>query len=83
MKKQDTLIMRENDILSAARSCKGMTQAAIGKKLNMLQNAVSMNMSRKRISLEMFARLLDAMGYDVVVVDRDDGSAKWKVEVEK
>ena len=75
--------MNDKEILKTARAERGVTQVVLADRLGMLQTALSANMMRQRMSLGMFTKILDAMDYDVVVVDRKSGKETWKVEVEK
>jgi len=81
MKRSNAVEMENREIMRVARAERGMTQTELAERMGMLRNGLSMNLSRPRISLDMFTRILDAMGYDVVVVDREDGSEKWRVKV--
>lgn len=81
MKNDDVTILNEQDVLRAAMLRRGTNQTKLADKMGMLRNGLSQNMSRKRISLEMFRRILDAMDYDVYVVDRKTNEVAWKVDV--
>ena len=70
-----------NDILREAKDRKGIRQNELAERLGMAQPSLSGNMNRTRIGLDVFTKMLDAMGYDVVVTDRDSGKPIWKVEV--
>ena len=48
----------------------------------MLQSSLSMNISREHISLDMFGRILNGMGYAVAVIDKDDGGVRWVVDTD-
>lgn len=72
----------DRDVLKLAQKTRGVTQLALAEKLNMKQNSLSQNMSRSRMSLGMFGRILNALGYDIVVVDRDSGEPMCKLYVE-
>ena len=80
MKIKDEIIMNDKDILREAMAERGMTQVKLGEKLGMLQTAVSAGMKRDRISVEMFNRLLNGMGYAVAVIDKKDGHVRWVVD---
>lgn len=80
MDMKDVNAMTQRGILQSARSERKLTQEVIANKTGMKRNAVSQSLNRPRISLEMFSRLLNAMDYDIVIVDRADGEAKWKLD---
>ena len=74
--------MGSSGILKEAMKGRGLVQAKLAERVGMLPNGLSGNINRGRISLHMFGRLLDAMGYDVCVKDRETGEVKWKVRVD-
>lgn len=69
-------------ILKEAMKEKGLVQAKLAAQIGLSQHGLSENINRGRISLQMFGRLLDAMGYDVCVTDRETCEVKWKVRVD-
>lgn len=73
----------DRDILKEARSLRGLTQTVLADQLGMKQNALSAYLLRSRMSVDGFTKILDALEYDVVVIDRRSGETMWKVEVEK
>ena len=73
----------DRDIIKVARKARGMTQDVIAGMLGIKQNALSQGVNRSRMSLWMFSRVLNVLGYDVVVVDRDTGEPMWKLFVEQ
>lgn len=70
-------------IMRNAMKARGVTQVGLAEKMGMLQSSLSTRMTRQRISLESFRDILDALDFDIVIVDRDTGEEIWKVEVEK
>lgn len=73
----------DRDIIKYARKARGTTQDVIAGKLGIKQNALSQGVNRSRMSLWMFSRVLNALDYDVVVVDRETGEPMWKLLVEQ
>ena len=73
----------DKDILKLAQKSRHVTQDVIANALRMKRNSLCQNMSRPRMSLGMFAKILDALDYDVVVVNRETGEAEWQVYVER
>ena len=78
---QEIPVKAEGDILRASMKERGITQVELADKLGILQSSLSGNINRRRMSLEVFREILDAMEYDVAVVDRRTGEIMWKVEV--
>ena len=74
-------VMEEGSILKNAMKDRHMMQVDLADKLGVLQSSVSGNINRRRMSLEVFSTMLNAMEYDVAVVDRKTGEVKWKVAV--
>lgn len=82
MKKND-MVTGEKEILKAAMRERGMTQIMLADKMGIRQNSLSGNLSRDRMSLGTFGKVLNILGYDVVILDRESGEIAWKLEVEK
>ena len=79
--KKEIPVMEEGDILKASVKERKITQVELADRLGIRQSSLSGNINRRRMSLEVFSTILNAMGYDVAVVDRETGEVKWKVEV--
>lgn len=73
----------DREILKLAQRSRGVTQDVIADKLGVKRNALCQSMNRPRMSLGMFAKILDVLGYDVVVVNRETEEAKWQLYVER
>ena len=73
--------MDSGAILKSAMKERSIVQVDLADKLGVLQSAVSGNINRKRMSLDVFSTMLDAMDFDVAVVDRESGEVMWRVEV--
>lgn len=73
----------DRDIIKVARKARGTTQDVIAGKLGIKQNALSQGVNRSRMSLLMFSRVLNALDYDIVVVDRNTGEPMWQLYVER
>lgn len=71
----------ENDVIRAAMKDRGITQTILAKEIGTAQNSLSNSINRARMSVQVLKDLLDAMEYDLVVVDRRTGEAKWKIDV--
>ena len=75
--------MEDTEILRNAIKERGVLQSDLADKLGVLQSTISMHLNRKRIGLDVFRSILDAIDYDVVIVDRNTGEAVWKVDQKK
>ena len=71
------------DIFRLAMKERNVKQIELADKLGILQSAVSGNLNRRRIGLDVFNTMLDALDYDVAVVDRTTGEIRWIVAKEK
>ena len=67
-------------ILRLAMKQRKATQVQLANRLGVKQSAMSGQMNRTRMSLGMFGRILGAMDYDVVIVDRNSGEPVWKLD---
>ena len=77
----DIETMENGEIIKAALKERGMMQIDLADKLGVLQSSISGSINRKRVGLDVFCTILNAMDYDVAVVDRTTGEVMWKVEV--
>lgn len=75
--------LTDKAILKKAQRTRNMTQMELAEALGMKQNSLSGSMCRSRMSLGVFAKILDALDYDVVIADRETGNVMWKLEVDK
>lgn len=80
-KKETVQAMDNGELLKAAMKERGMMQVDLADKLGVLQSSISGNINRKRMGLDVFCTMLNAMDYDVAVVDRETGEIMWKVAV--
>ena len=76
-------IRGDKDILKLAQRSRKVTQEVIANALDMKRNSLCQNMSRPRMSLGMFAKILDVLDYDVVIVNRETEEPEWKLYVER
>ena len=63
--------MRFNDIIRHALKDTGTTQAQLGERLGVRQNAISNTLQRPETMLGTFVSIMNALGYDVAVIPRD------------
>lgn len=73
----------DREIMKVAQKSRKVTQDVVAEKLGIKRNALSQGINRSRMSLSMFSRVLNALDYDVVVVDRDTGEPMWQLYVER
>ena len=67
-------------IIKSAMANRTYTQSAVAKMAGWKgQSALSTAINRENPSVETMFRILDAMGYDVIIQDRNS-STKWKLE---
>ena len=81
VKEEEILVLNEGDAIRSAMKERGMKQIELAEKLGMLQSGLSNSINRKHISVDVFKTILDAMDYDVAVVDRQTGEVKCRVIV--
>ena len=74
-------ILSNKAILKQAKKQRKITQVEIAEKLGINQSAMSGQMNRTRMSIDGFWRILNAMDYDIVIVDRNSGEPAWKLGV--
>ena len=79
MDRRDIIEDDEKWILKRAIKARGETQVGLAKKMGLKQAGLNSNINRSRMSVSNFKRCLDALGYDIVIVDRADGEAKWRL----
>lgn len=83
MKRKDIneeVILGTREIMRRAKEESGTTQKALAERLGMLQTSVSAGFARDHISLELFSRYMDGMGYAVAVIGKRDGNVRWVVD---
>lgn len=80
-KKVEVPVMEEGAILKASIKERGITQIELADRIGIRQSTLSDNINRRRMSLKVFGEVLNAMEYDVAVVDRSTGEIMWKVDV--
>lgn len=73
--------LNERDILKKAQRKRAVTQETLAQRIGVKRNALNQNMNRSRMSLNTFIDVLNAMDYDIVIVDRETGEAEWKIDV--
>ena len=76
-------IRMDREILKLAQKSRHVTQDVIAEQLNVKRNALCQSMNRSRMSLGMFAKILDALDYDVVITNRETGEVEWQLYVER
>lgn len=72
-----------SEILQSARKDRGITQVVLAERLGITQGTLSALLSRPHPSLNGFVKVLDAMDYEVAVIDRKTGENKWTVGIDE
>lgn len=80
--KQQRNGLSTKEIMKRAKEESGTTQKALADKLGMLQTSVSAGFTREHISLELFCKYMDGMGYAVAVIGKHDGEVRWVIDPE-
>ena len=75
--------MNERDILVNALKARGISQKELAEAFETTQGALSEKINRKRMSFRTFRDILDSLGYDIVIVDRETGEQVWSIEVDE
>ena len=78
---EEVSLMTDSLILHTAQKSRRCTQKQIADMLGVHISSINRSMNRTRMSLEMFSKILDALDYDVVIVDRNTGEPAWKLGV--
>ena len=82
-KGSNVMALGDSDAMRYAMKSRGITQIVLADKLGIKQSGLSGSLNRKRTTMDVFKRTLDAMEYDVAVVDRRTGEILCKVAPEE
>ena len=82
-KSGEDVLYGAREILREAVKESGMTQKALAERLGILPTSLSAGLSREHISLDLFSKYLNGMGYAVAVLDKCSGEVRWVVDPEK
>ena len=80
---KEEIILGTKEIMRQAKEESGTTQKELAERLGMLQTSVSAGFAREHISLELFSKYMNGMGYAVAVINKKDGHVRWVVDPEK
>ena len=80
---KEEVILGSKEIMRKAKEESGTTQKDLAERLGMLQTSVSAGFAREHISLELFCKYMDGLGYAVAVVGKQDGDVRWIVDPER
>ena len=83
MKTSNEIEKSGKEVMREAISENGITQKELAEKIGMSQSSLTQGLAREHISLEMFCRIIDGLGYAVAVVDKQKGHVRWIVEENK
>lgn len=76
--------MKSTDIIKSCIKSRGMTQAMLAEQMGFKhQSSIAEQLRRENIGIENFVKILNTMGYDIIVKDRNGANNEncWKVEV--
>lgn len=75
--------MNEKEIMRAAIKARGMTQQAVAEACGYKkQSNLTRLLASESMKVDSFLMVMDVLGFDVIVKDRDENSAvnTWKLE---
>ena len=75
-------VLPERTIMKRAQKRRNVTQDVIADRIGIKRNSLCQNMNRTRMSLDTFAKVLDALEYDIIVTDRDTGEQMWQLYID-
>lgn len=70
-----------SDILKRAIKERELTQVEVADRIGIRQSGLSGLINRPKMTMYGFGTVLNAMDYDIAVVDRNTGEVIWKVAV--
>ena len=82
MNSKEVQVLSGRTILRKAMKDRNVTQVMLSGVVGMRQTAISQSLTRTRIGLGVFAKLLSALDYDVVIQDRETGEVVYKLDTE-
>ena len=69
------------DLVKKAMKERGYTQMKLAKELGYAgSNSIAMQLSGRNMRIDIFVNMLDTLGFDVVVKDRNNRKNVWTVE---
>ena len=78
--------MNEKNIITEAMKSCGWNQQLLAEKCGYKsQSAISNKVNGKSLRVDTFAKILDAMGYEIVVKSKSSNSNKnqWKISIDE
>ena len=78
--------MNEKNIITEAMKSLGWNQTVLAEKCGYAtQSAISNKVNGKSLRVDTFAKILDAMGYEIVVKSKSSNSNKnqWKISIDE
>lgn len=78
--------MNEKDIITSAMKSCGWNQTVLAEKCGYkTQSAISNKVNGKSLRVDTFVKILDSMGYEVIVKSKSSSSNKnqWKIDVKQ
>lgn len=80
---KDDILLGTKEIMRKAKEERGITQKELADRLGILQTSLSAGFAREHISLTLFSKYMNGMGYAVAVVDKQSGDVRWVVDPEE
>ena len=76
--------MKNTEIIAAAMGERNMSQTELAAKLGYARPSSINDMIRRKSAprVDSFVKVMNALGYDVVVRDQFNSKAEWKVDAE-
>lgn len=76
--------MKNTDIISTAMSERSMSQSELAAKLGYARPSSINDMLRRKSGprVDSFVKVMNALGYDVIVRDQFNSKCEWKVDAE-
>ena len=74
-------VINEREIMKIGMKERGLTQTKLAERMDTTQRNLSACMNRSRVSMEVFKEVMDALEYDVIVVDRRTGESLYRLEM--
>lgn len=76
--------MKNTDIITAAMDCRGISQTELAGKVGYARPSSINDMLKRKGGprVDNFVKVLNALGYDVIVRDQYNSKQEWKVDAE-
>lgn len=72
-KSEECVLLNEGDAIRRAMKERSVVQVELADRMGMLQSSLSGSLNRKRMSVDFIRSVMDALDYDIAIVDRTSG----------